>query len=712
VSYGMNSRSVETAYVPEIDGLRALAVVSVMIYHVVPALVPGGFTGVDVFFVISGYVVTQSLARDSAKPIGRYLVDFYSRRIIRILPALLACLLVTSVLTTLLIPNSWLSNTTQTTGLYAFFGLSNVALLWNSDGYFAPRAEFNPFLHTWSLGVEEQFYLVFPLACYVWLKLRERQGSAQLVGNWLLVFLALASIVYCAGISATEPERAFYRLPSRFWELALGALLFQLHWRNVAVANSAAWSARAVLLGFLAIGLSLAASGALSFPFPGALLAVAGTLLVIAGVPHSSRAGASWTSWLRKPVVVGVGRLSYSLYLWHWPIYTLFRWTVGLESVFAIAAAVILTFVAASLSFRFLESPIRQSGVVRRQPRLAIVCVGLLSAGLGWAVADEVFTAQPRLSLSVTSDAETWYASERNRAVQMPRGCRSEARSRQLNDFLWVIAFERTGCESGGSSQAHQLFVAGDSHAEAYTRMLRRYADEHGVNVWLFRKGGCPIANLLQPSASLSTDCQRWLHAVLANIDEKAKPGDLVFLASMRAVRFGDQWVSFDIPKQISEQSSPQAREAQAQAYAETAQLLTALERRGLKIVVDAPKPMLMSPPFRCSDWFNAKNPICARGLTVNREFSLANREPVVAALRSLQQQDPGLIVWDPFVTLCPADPCSAFDGDRPMFFDGDHLSGHGNDVLYPQFAALLNTVWPAAKIAVTDSRVLSGGRP
>jgi peptidoglycan/LPS O-acetylase OafA/YrhL len=149
-------------------------------------------------------VVTQSLARDSAKLFFSYIADFYSRRIIRIVPALLVCLLVTSVLTTLFIPNAWLSNTTQKTGLSAFFGISNYFLFRHSEGYFAPRGEFNPFLHTWSLGVEEQFYLVFPIACYVWLKVRDREGIPRLIGNSLLVVIAVASIIYSASISPNE----------------------------------------------------------------------------------------------------------------------------------------------------------------------------------------------------------------------------------------------------------------------------------------------------------------------------------------------------------------------------------------------------------------------------------------------------------------------------------------------------------------------------
>lgn len=142
-----------TRYLREIDGLRALAVLSVMVFHLQSSWLPGGFTGVDVFFVISGYVVSKSIAERVDTSFGSYLAGFYSRRVVRILPALLVCLTFVSVLSALIVPASWLSSTAEKTGLWAYFGFSNFALVLLNDGYFSPRIEYNPFVHTWSLGV-------------------------------------------------------------------------------------------------------------------------------------------------------------------------------------------------------------------------------------------------------------------------------------------------------------------------------------------------------------------------------------------------------------------------------------------------------------------------------------------------------------------------------------------------------------------------------
>ena len=185
------------SYIPQIDSLRAFAVLAVVAFHLNGALLPGGFVGVDVFFVISGYVVSSTLMRNSSLSFGRFALQFYSRRIMRILPALLVCMIVTTIFTAAFIPSSWLSQSNYVTLLLALLGLSNFSLMFAGDNYFAPRVDFNPATHTWSLGVEEQFYLIFPLIYFVWLKSKhsERPG---IIGKWLLALLIALSFCYSA----------------------------------------------------------------------------------------------------------------------------------------------------------------------------------------------------------------------------------------------------------------------------------------------------------------------------------------------------------------------------------------------------------------------------------------------------------------------------------------------------------------------------------
>jgi peptidoglycan/LPS O-acetylase OafA/YrhL len=192
------NKTPSSGYIPEIDSLRAIAVLSVILFHFNPLILPGGFSGVDVFFVISGYVVSSSLAKSQHSHFIGFVLQFYSRRIIRIYPALLACLMIVGVLQTLFVPASWLSQSTNSTALYAFAGLSNFALIWFNDGYFSPRIEFNAFTHTWSLAVEEQFYLLFPFIFFIWIKYKEQKSLTGEIAHYLLPLLFIVSLIFLA----------------------------------------------------------------------------------------------------------------------------------------------------------------------------------------------------------------------------------------------------------------------------------------------------------------------------------------------------------------------------------------------------------------------------------------------------------------------------------------------------------------------------------
>src|SRR5688572_19755919 len=195
-------------YFPHIDGLRALAVLAVIAYHLDARLLPGGFTGVDVFFVISGFVVSASMAHFAGPKPLEYLGYFYARRIRRIAPALVVCLMVTGLASALFIPQAWLSDTSNAVGRWAFVGLSNFVLLRTDGDYFSPKVEFNPYTHTWSLGVEEQFYVLFPLLFFAWAF--GRRG--RLLSMALFATGLLASFAYVAAVSKDQPALAFYML--------------------------------------------------------------------------------------------------------------------------------------------------------------------------------------------------------------------------------------------------------------------------------------------------------------------------------------------------------------------------------------------------------------------------------------------------------------------------------------------------------------------
>ena len=682
------SRVRDGAYVPEIDGLRAVAVGTVILYHLNPLLMPGGFVGVDVFFVISGYVVSASLGRDAGRSFFAMLQHFYARRIVRIVPALLACLLVTTAAAILFIPTSWLSNANQVTDLYAFFGASNFALL-GADSYFSPRPEFNPFTQTWSLAVEEQFYLFFPAIFFVWSRFRDRRGITGFAANALLTGLAVLSFVFMWWISRFNRQAAFYLLPSRFWELAVGAILFQVQCSGTSHIASAIRKSFALSLGATLVLAAALFSNRRAFPFPWSAPAVIGACLIISAVSSEQPLRSPVTRLLRSPPMVFIGKISYPLYLWHWSVYTLFRWTVGLHGLTSMVMALGLSFLFAYLSYTLLECPIRFGRWVGAQRKSFIIAVGLTAIVLGWGTARLAFLGQHRLSLSVVMrEAASWYP---NRSAHQgdTEGCTVKWTSEPIDGAN--VKVSRRRCAEP-MSPPRRLFVVGDSHAGAYSAMFSLLTGQHGIEVRVYLKPDCSFANLLSPS---TPNCAAFIRATTMDIGQSAAVGDVVFLASLRMNRLGDQWGPFTAAEIAEMTLSARAVTGRRLAYDEAVDLIGNFSRQDLRVIIEAPKPVFRAPAFRCSDWFNAGNPACQGGVTIGREELLEYRKPVMDSLAALSSAYPNhLVVWDPFPVLCPQNPCRAVTEAGPLFFDGDHLSNVGNQLLYPDFLSVLGKVW------------------
>ena len=679
-------------YVPQIDGLRAVAIIAVMIYHLTPGFLPGGFAGVDVFFVISGYVVSASLARDADHSAGQFLLRFYARRMARIVPPLLACLVCAAIAATMFIPNAWLSNTSQFTALFAFVGLGNAAMVWLADDYFSPRVEFNPYVHTWSLGVEEQFYLIFPLVFLVWITQRNRPSALRHAGTWLLAGILALSVAYAWRHSTQSPERAFYLLAGRLWELGMGAMVFQLQGGRKVIIQSTRGIA-----GVLWVGAGLILAGAIltpeqGYPFPWALMAVVGTVLLIAGVTETAANGTAIALALGSRPFVLVGKLSYSLYLWHWPVYVMHRWTVGIDGPLQATSAVAITALLAAASYYAVERPIRSHPLVRTLAPSRVIGAGIASIVLCVGIAISVFAAQGRISRSVTKATDSWYPSAPGSPREPAPPCRAEFSSAEVNG-LEVRAIAPTECAQV-TPRPQRLFVIGDSHALAYLAMLTRVTEDLGVSVQVYSNGGCSFANMHRSADTKWMECVRYYRAAGSVIAATAAPGDVVFLAGLRLNRLGDQWGAVDSAGGYTAPGSDAATQQRVDALAETAELVGTVGANGAHVVIDAPAPIFRSAAFRCSDWFNRSNSYCAGGLEIPRAAMQALRRPIVDSLVSLSVRVQRLAIWDPFPVLCPTATCVASDERGPLFFDGDHLSGTGNAVVYPSFAALLNRTW------------------
>lgn len=358
-------------YRPAIDGLRAIAVLSVFIFHLNHRWLPGGFVGVDIFFVISGYLITSIILHDCEAD-SFSLLKFYQRRIARIFPAFFAVALATLVGARFIYtPQDYASAGANLTA--ASLSIANLKYMLQGS-YFQISPDAQPFLHYWSLSVEEQFYLFFPLLFLLLFKYAR---------NHLVIVLAIlgsASLLACILLTPAKPVWAFYLLPTRAWELCAGSLL-----AVTAIHPSVPPHARRSwipVLGLLMVALSfvLLHEGP-EFPGWRAILPVAGAVALIS---PSNAANGFVEKWLATPPLVGIGRMSYSLYLWHWPIFSLvdYRFFLASEPI-RLTLKIGLSFLAAALSFLLLETPSRR---FLNQPKRRPVAYAALTAALALCI--------------------------------------------------------------------------------------------------------------------------------------------------------------------------------------------------------------------------------------------------------------------------------------------------------------------------------------
>ena len=334
-------------YRPEIDGLRAFAVAVVMINHFNKDLLPSGYLGVDIFFVISGYVITSSLYGRPSKNFRDFISGFYERRIKRLIPTLTIVVATTSLLVSLLI---YIPGKFHLTGFLALFGISNFYLTGLDGGYWGEEVAINPFMHTWSLGVEEQFYLLFPLLIWFTGFGKETRNSNRIF-LLLICFLSTISLICFIYFYLAEYSGAYFLMPFRFWEISAGVLVFIGMQKNTSLRYHKHFSPGIVIALIFAVML---------LPLSYAVLATVLTVILSSILILMLRPETTTFNILSSSKIIYIGRISYSLYLWHWPIIALARWTIGITKITFIPLLLVMIFISI-ISYELVEKKLRIS---------------------------------------------------------------------------------------------------------------------------------------------------------------------------------------------------------------------------------------------------------------------------------------------------------------------------------------------------------------
>ena len=611
----------EGRYRPDIDGLRALAVLAVVFFHYRIAPFSGGFVGVDVFFVISGYLITAIVNGEMED--GRFsIASFYERRLRRIVPALLALLLSCAVASAfVLLPNdmrlvgSSLTNAASFTSNILFYTVAN-------DYFAADNLTLQPLLHTWSLSVEAQFYLVYP-----WLLLLLRRKGLR--PTRALVVLSALSFAVSAWGAIHSPTATFYLLPPRAWELLLGGILALERPLQAAGARFGRWLGLAGL-GLLAAGIFLFDR---STPFPGAaalLPCIGAALIILAGTRAENRATLLGRALRARPMVF-IGRISYSLYLWHWPILVFASY--GRSSELGLGARIglmLLAGIISAVSWWLVERPFIRRKLLHSRRKLLVGAVAgtVLAAGLGVAV-DHAGRGDFPLA-HLPADVLTLA----NGQFDLIKGeCRPEdvARAAELP------------CRFGASGEEPTLVLWGNSYARMWTPTLDVDAKRHGAaGISLLRSKCLPLLGASLPGLS---DCAPFNEAAFDYI--RSHP-------ALKTVILGANW--FVAGDQLS-------------ALGET---IAKLRQTGARIfLVLAPPQALYPVPRTLAMAALRHEPPPPAPLEAQAREAQKDSTDLIEALR-IQY---GFEVIDPAAVLCDGVHCAVERNGHALYFDAGHVT-------------------------------------
>jgi peptidoglycan/LPS O-acetylase OafA/YrhL len=689
---------------PDLEGLRGIAVLLVLVYHAgVPGLT-GGYVGVDVFFVLSGFLITGLLVRELQRTGTVSLPAFYARRARRLLPAAAVCLLVTVAVSAVVLPPLRVPDVTAD-GIAAALYASNLRFAFEATDYLRAEGAPSPLLHYWSLGVEEQFYVFWP--ALLLLATRRAADIVRRVAIVAAVVLGL-SLLLSLWLTTANAPWAFYSLPTRAWELGIGALLAVGTARLVQlpsiVTAAAGW-----------IGVALVALSAVvietSTPFPGtaALLPTVGSgLVILSGMSGSVPILGQLLGY--RPLRF-LGKISYSLYLWHWPVIVLPAALVATPLPLAVRVGLaILAIPIAAASQRWIEDPIRHGRFIGVVPRRNLAVAGALtavlvlsSAAIGRTVEDGLAAAAsdrgiagdsiddylgpvrptpsasgppetPGTSPAPASPAPDLFTGPvpANLLPSLVEAQEDQPRIYDNDCHADQLATAPRDCVYGDPDSETTVVLVGDSHAAQWFPALDRLATDNGWRLLPMTKSACSAADITTYNATLErayTECDQWRAAVLERIE--AEGTDLLILSTSRGQR---PIVDGEILDGVA------AQEPLQEAVARTIERLRPIVP-AIAIIADTPRASV-DPPVCLSEHLDD-----VRACATERSRAL---DPVWLAAEQSTATSAGATFVDPQPWVCPADPCPVVIARYLVYRDTHHLATPFSTALAPRLQAAL----------------------
>jgi len=647
-----NSRS--STFRPDIEGLRGIAVLIVVLFHCGIPGFSGGFVGVDVFFVLSGYLITGLLVSEVQKTSRLSLLQFYARRVRRLLPASALTLVVTLLIGAVILAPHELMFTGRAAKATALY-VSNIFFSINAADYFAPDVKSNPLLHTWSLAVEEQFYLFWPLLIILGLQLW-RSRKVLLVVLSGLTMISLAASIWFTAHGGTF---AFYELPARAWEFGMGGLAVLLP-RGTLKLSSGWWSA----LGWLGILATLGSGhfirGTDSFPGWIAIVPVGGTIAALVAGAEQPHRGAGIL--LDSAPLQTLGILSYSWYLWHWPFLVFSRALLPNISVAGKTAVAAASLAVAGVTHHFVENPIRYHAYLVKRAALSLY---LAAAVTLCSLSAAFLSLRYAVRLANAPEMKTITAAVDDIATMPRQQCVSLGESPEVKT-----------CVFGNVSAATDIVLFGDSHAIQWFDPLRSMSESHGWKLTTMVKSGCPATGvrIAGSGAGFETACASWRAEAIRRI--VALRPSLVFIGN----------ASNYIERKDQSASKPGVSIDEWRDG--TKRTLEALTAAGLPVVVMRDNPLSTFDIPTClarsvrHSWY-------PRG-SCDMDKSRVLNPAIFDAEKAGAQGLPNVHLIDLTDRLCQRNICWTVQRGTVMYRDDNHLTGSFAGSLMPVLAAEL----------------------
>lgn len=649
-----------THFLPHVQGLRAIAVLLVVFYHVWPGRLSGGYIGVDIFFVISGFLITGQLARELERNGTINLPTFWAKRARRLLPASITVLVFSALCVLFILPLSSLVAEVREI-LASTFYVENWQLAFSAVDYLASH-EATTVQHYWSLSLEEQFYIVWPLLLLgaTWLGVKYFGARRWIPMVGVVVFVSLASLVASTLYTLSNPAEAYFVTWTRFWEFGAGALLALLP----RLRPTGAWWSN--IIGYTGLAMILGAGWFFDHEtqFPGyiALIPVVGTAMVIT----TDRAKNWWDVGrvLGGPPQRFFGDISYSLYLWHWPLIIIAPYIPGwglsgLNRVALIGVCILLAW----LTKKFIEDPGRQwRFFIERKPRVtyagtvALMAISSLVVGAAWVVNHPRYEAEAAQLQAISENLPACFGAlaepgcenpELDGAVIPSPGFGNADSPDRAACFVQLNESKLVSCHFGSESDAApRVALIGDSHAYQYIDTLISLADTNGWSLTTYLKGACPwtTAPVTDSSATFTASCVQWR----ANLEKElvdTEPFDVVFTAALSST-----------PYAVSDADRTSVvRDGFVSAWQQA---------RGAAIVTIVDNPKFAVDPNKC---LRTSSP---EDCTEPRAEVLDDVDPLALAGESA-----GATVLDFTSAYCDAEVCFSVVGGANVYRDQDHLT-------------------------------------